>query len=103
MVTGEHPFKEITIDFVKELPESEGFNAILVVTDRITKVQQYILAKTTWTAENVDDSYINNLWKLYALLRHITLDHACQFPLMCLKKLNRKIHINLCLSTAYHP
>ena len=36
--TEEHPFEEIIIDFVKELPESEGYNAILVVTDRFTKV-----------------------------------------------------------------
>ena len=38
MPIGERPFEEIAIDFVEELPESEGFNAILVVTDRFTKV-----------------------------------------------------------------
>ena len=47
MATGEHPFEEIAMDFVGELPESEGFNAILVVTDRFTKVQHYIPAETT--------------------------------------------------------
>ena len=36
MPTGERPFEEIAMDFVGELPESEGFNAILVVTDRFT-------------------------------------------------------------------
>ena len=33
MPTGERPFEEIAMDFVGELPESEGFNAILVVED----------------------------------------------------------------------
>ena len=47
MPTGERPFEEIARDFVGELPESEGFNAILVVTNRFTKVQYYIPAKTT--------------------------------------------------------
>ena len=42
MPTGEHPFEEIAMNFVGELPESEAFNAILVVTDRFTKVQHYI-------------------------------------------------------------
>ena len=64
MPTGERHFEEIEMDFVEELSESEGFCAILVVTDRFTKVQHYIPAKTTWTAEDVADSYINDIWKL---------------------------------------
>ena len=47
MPTGERLFEEIAMDFDGELLESEGFNAILVVTDRFTKVQNYIPAKTT--------------------------------------------------------
>src|SRR5258706_4900792 len=72
MPMGERPFEEIAMDFVGELPESEGFNAILVVTDRFTKVQHYIPAKTTWTASDVADAYINDIWRLYGLPRHIT-------------------------------
>ena len=45
--TRERPFEKIVIDFVGELPESKGFYAILVVPDRFTKVQHYILAKKT--------------------------------------------------------
>ena len=47
MPTGKHPFEEIALDFVGELPESEGFNAILLVIDRFIKVQHYIPAKRT--------------------------------------------------------
>ena len=38
MPTGERPLEEIAMDFGSELPESEGFNAILIVTDWFTKV-----------------------------------------------------------------
>ena len=65
MPIGQHPFEEIALDFVGELSESEGFHAILVVTDQFTKVQDYIPAKTTYTAEDVTDPYINDMWKLY--------------------------------------
>ena len=99
----ESPFEEIAMDFIGELPASEDFNAILVVMDRFTKVQHYILANTTWTAENVADSYINNIWKLYGLPRHITSDQGLQFTSKFLNELNRKLNINLRLSTAYHP
>ena len=60
------------MDFVGELPESEGFNAILVITDQFTKVQYYIPAKTSWTAADVMDAYICYIWKLYGLPRYIT-------------------------------
>ena len=90
MLIGEHPFEEIAMDFVGELRESEGFNAILVVTDRFTKVQHYIPTKTTWTAEDVADSYINDIWKLYGLPRHITLHRSLQFASKFLKDVNQK-------------
>ena len=103
MPTEERPFEEIARDFVGELPESEAFNTILVVTDRFSEVQHYIPAKTTWTAEDVADSYINDMWKQYCLPRHITSNRGAQFASMFLKERNRKLNINLRLSTAYHP
>ena len=67
MLTRERPFEEIAIDFLTELPQSEGFNAILVVIVRFIKVEHYIPAKTTCTAEDIADSYINDMWKLCGL------------------------------------
>ena len=100
--TEEHYFEEIVMDF-GELPESEGFNVILVITDRFTKVQYYILTETTWTVEHIAASHINNILKLYGPPRQITLDRDPQFALKFLKELNQKLNINLRLSTTYHP
>ena len=47
------------MDFIGELPELEGWNAILVITDRFTKMQKYISATTTRTAEDIANVYIN--------------------------------------------
>ena len=102
MPTRECPLEKIAVDFVAELPESEAFNAILFVTDQCTKVQHYSSAKTTCTAEDVADSYINDIWKVYDLPRHMTLDRSPQFDSKFLKELNRKLNINLHCSTAYH-
>ena len=88
MPTGERHLEEIAMDFIGELPTSEGFNAILVIMDQFTKVQHYIPAKTTWTAEDLADSNINDIWKLYGLLRHITSDRGLQSALQFLKELN---------------
>ena len=91
------------MDVVGELPDSEAFHTILVVIDRFTKVQHYIPAMTTWTAEDIAASYINDLWKLYVPPGHVTSDRGPQFASKFLKELNRKLNINLRLSTAYHP
>ena len=47
MPTSTKPWQEIAMDFVGELPESEGYNAILVITNRFSKMQHYIPALIT--------------------------------------------------------
>lgn len=59
--TGERPFKEIVMNLAGELPKSERYNAVLAVTNWFTKVQTYLPAKTTWTAANIADMYINDI------------------------------------------
>ena len=68
MPTEECSFEEIAMDFIGELPHSEGFNASLVIIDQFTKVQHHILAKRTWTLENIVDSYINYIRRLFGLV-----------------------------------
>ncbi|PRP72900.1 retrotransposable element protein, partial [Planoprotostelium fungivorum] len=41
----------VTIDFMVELPECQGFNAIMVVVDRFTKMSHFIPCKNTITSE----------------------------------------------------
>ena len=36
------PWKEISADFITDLPESEGFDSILVVVDRFSKEVEFI-------------------------------------------------------------
>ena len=81
--------------FVAELPESEGFNAIVVVTDRFTKLQHYLPVKTTCTGADVANTYINEIWLLHILPRHITFDRGPQFAFKFSKQLYRKLNINL--------
>ena len=103
MPTGKSHFKEIARHFVGEFTESAGLNSILVVTDWFAKVQHYMPGKTTCAVEDVADSYINDIWKLHALLRNITSNLGSQLAPKFLKELKQQLNINLRLFTAYHP
>ena len=91
------------MDFVGELPESDGWNAILVITDRFTKMQRYIPAKTTWTAEDIANVYITDVWRHDGLPRAVTPHRGPQFASAFLQALNKALDIRLRLSTAHHP
>ena len=54
----------------------KAFNAILVITDRFTKVQRHVPARTSWTAEDVANVYITDIWRHYGLPKGITTDRG---------------------------
>ena len=103
MPTGVRPWEEIAMDFAGELPESDDWNAILVITDRFTKIQRYIPAKTTWTAEGIANVYITDVWWHYGLPRAVTSNREPQFASAFLQALNKALDIRLRLSLAHHP
>ena len=83
------------MDFVVELPESEDCYAILMVTDRFTNVEHYLPAKTTCTAADVVNAYINEIWLLQGLPRHMTSDRGYQVAYKFSEELKPTLNINL--------
>jgi hypothetical protein len=62
------------MDFITHLPESQGFDAILVVVCRLTKFCRYIPCKGTCNAGELARLFQDNIWKLYSLLETVVLD-----------------------------
>ena len=61
------------------------------------------MSKTTCTAEDVANSYINDIWRQSGLLMQITSDRALQSVWRLHKELNRELNIKQHLFTPYHP
>ena len=45
------PWKSVSMDYIVELPKSEGYDAIYVCVDRFTKMAHFIPTHTTVTVE----------------------------------------------------
>ena len=53
----------ITMDFIVELPLSQGFDSLLVVVDQFSKAIIIIPCHTTITAEHTANLYLEHVWR----------------------------------------
>ena len=68
---------DVTLDFVTRLPLGNGYNAVLMMIDQLTKERHYIpctIDENDTTAEATTYLLLNNVWKLYGLPLSLTLD-----------------------------
>jgi transposase InsO family protein len=93
----------ISIDFIVELPESHGYNAIMNVIDSVTKRAHFIPMHTTITAEGAAQLYLWDVWKHHGTPRVVLSDRGSQFIARFMHKLYKLLGIKLATSTAYHP
>jgi hypothetical protein len=59
--TPEAPWDVISVDFIVELPESHGYNAIMNIINRVTKCAYIIPMHTTITAEGAARLYLQDV------------------------------------------
>ena len=99
----EGPWSSISVDFIVELPESQGYNAIMVVVDRFTKFSHFIPCDTHVTGPETVQLFIDNVFSLHGLPKEIISDRGPQFTSKFYDGLLRNLGIQPCRSTAYHP
>jgi len=93
----------ISIDFIWELPESGGYNSIMVAVDSAGKCSHFVETVTTVTTAGVANLYLQNVWKLHGLPQKVVLDRGPQFVATFMKELYQLLGIDAATSTAYHP
>ena len=99
----EERWDAITMDFISELPESGGYDAIMVAVDSVGKRSHFIKTVTTVTAACAANLYVRNVWKLHGLPCKVISDRGPQFVAAFMKELFRLLRIEAASSTAYHP
>ncbi|KAH0608780.1 uncharacterized protein H6S33_001008 [Morchella sextelata] len=99
----EQPWQEVSMDFVTGLLVSEGYDAIIVVVDRLTKMRHLLSCNTTVNSEDIAQLYLRYIWKLYGLPTHVTSDRGTQFTAKFWRALCKHLDIEARMSTAFHP
>jgi len=98
----EKPWSHISADFITKLPLAQGYDSILVVVDRLTKIAHFIPTTEKTTAGGLARLFRDNVWKLHSLPESIILDRGPQFAAGVMRELNEMLGIDSKLSTAFH-
>jgi len=102
-------WKSITLNFITELPLSIDptigieYNAILVITDRLTKYTYFLPWKTTATAENVTYELIRTIIANHGVPNEIILNRNKLFISKVWTTLLALLGIIRKLFTLFHP
>src|SRR5882762_9876314 len=97
------PWQTISTDLITQLPDSQGYDSILVVVDRFSKMMHTMPTTATVTAEGVARLFRDHVWKLHGLPEKVLSDQGPQFASRVMRELNRMLGIKTATSTAFHP
>ena len=98
----EKPQSYILADFITKLLLAQGYDTILVVCDRFSKMAYFIVTIEKMSAEGLARLFRDHIWKLYGLPESIISDRGVQFAVEIIKELNELLEIQTKLLMAYH-
>jgi hypothetical protein len=98
----EQKWQEISIDFMVDLPESEGCTNLLVIVDRLGKGIELVPMKDI-TSESLARAMIDRVIGYHGLPRAITSDRGTQIIAGMWNEICKIMNIEQRRSTAFHP
>ena len=96
-------WKSISLDFITDLPSSKGFDSILTVVDRFTKMAHFLPCTKTINSQETADLVMREVFRHHGLPDDIISDRGPQFISTFWKHLFELLQIYCKLSSSYHP
>lgn len=91
------------MDFITGLPKSKGFEAVLVVVDRLSKYSHFLALKHPYTARSIAEIFTKEIVRLHGVPSSIVSDRDPIFMSHFWQELFKLQGTHLKLSSAYHP
>src|SRR5258706_8569322 len=93
----------ISVDMIRELLDSKGYNAILMVVDRLSKRIHTIPTVTSLDSAGVTRLFLEHVWRHHRLLEEVISDCRPTFVSNFSHELVALLGVKLTPSTSYHP
>ena len=90
------------MDFIKQLPASNGFTAILVVIDRLSKESIFIPTTDTVTAAEVADIFVTHVFSKHGIPLHVSSDRGSEFTSHFFRSLGSLLRMRLHFTSGHH-
>src|SRR5258707_6727662 len=97
------PWESISMDFIEQLPASEGFTAILVIVDRLTKQLLFIPTHDTVDTPQLARLFLTHVFLKHGTPGHVTSDHRTEFVSHFFHSLGSLLSMKLHFMSGYHP
>ena len=97
------PWEYISMDFITNLPEINGYDAIVTFVDCFTKQAHFIPCTMKMNAQQLAKVYMREVYRLHGLSRSIICDRDPRFTSAFWKSLFTQLQTKLNISSAYHP
>lgn len=97
------PWEIVSMDLITGLPESAGYDSLLVVVDRFSKMVVIVACNSTLDSLGLARLLRDHVWSRFGIPRVIISDRGPQFASNFTKDLAKLLGVQLAISTAYHP
>src|SRR5258706_3647966 len=91
----------ISVDMIRELLDSKGYNAVLVVVDRLSKRIHTIPTVTSLDSAGVTQLFLEHIWHHHGLPEEVISNHGSAFGSNLSCELAALLGVNLPHSTSY--
>src|SRR6202789_2872409 len=91
------------MDFIEQLPSSEGFTAILVIIDRLSKQAIFMPTHDTITSLDLARLFVLHVFSKHGVPSHVTSDQGTEFILHFFQSLGKASDMVLHFTSRYHP
>ncbi|KAL0198153.1 hypothetical protein M9458_006693, partial [Cirrhinus mrigala] len=99
----ERPWSHLGVDFMTDLPRSEGNTCVLVVVDRFSKMCKLIPLSGLPTAMEATEHLFNHVFRQFGLPEEIVSDRGPQFISYVWKAFFKLLGVSVNLSSGYQP